>query len=59
LSDLTPVTLPPGVIFGEFTADDRLRLVMASGGVLTWHVPEGIGGELEFVAQKLKWSQLH
>ena len=54
LPDLTRVSLPPGVIFAEFTANDRLRLVLASGGVLTWHVPEGIGGEFEFAAQKLR-----
>jgi hypothetical protein len=33
-----------------------MRLVLASGGVVTWHVPEGIGGEVDFVVERLRVS---
>jgi hypothetical protein len=58
-SDVSRMSLPPGVIFARFTAGSALELTLSNGGILVWHMPDAISEEVGFRKEKLTPRDLH
>jgi len=52
--DLQRLSLPVGTVYAEFTSDESLRVALASGGAVIWHVPEAADREIAYLKGQLE-----